>query len=194
MDTRISCFRRYSEEMRSGGPFVFDDASLAQWARPALRRLPRLAGSPIRIHCHPGLRDRRGAVHAGSFLRERRIAFDCRRSEFSRIFVHEVFHFVWLRLGNSRRRSFEALLASEHASHAKGELGWSAEWRKCALRPFDLRRRTRRWREYCCESFCDSAAWIFSGCKDHAEFTLSARFRGGRRRWFAEMTPPGLSI
>jgi hypothetical protein len=180
--------------MPAAAPFHFDDAALAAWARPALRRLPPLAGRPIRIHRQPGLRDRRGAVHAGSFLRERRIAFDCRPSEFPRIFVHEVFHFVWLRLGNPRRRSFEALLAAEHAAHARGDLGWSAEWRKQALRLSDVRRRTRRWREYCCESFCDSAAWLFSGRRRHPEFTLSARFRARRRCWFAEMAPPCLPV
>jgi len=180
--------------MPSVAPFQFDDASLAGWARPVFPRLPQLAGRPIRIHRHPGLRDRRGAVHAGSFLRERRIAFDCARDEFPRIFVHEVFHFVWLRLGNPRRRSFEALLAGERAQGARGELGWSAEWRKAALDPSDVRRRTRRWREYCCESFCDSAAWLFSGRKTHSEFTLSARFRAGRRRWFAQIGRSRLSI
>jgi len=180
--------------MPAAAPFRFDDASLAAWARPALRHLPPLAGRPIRIHRHPGLRDRHGAVHAGSFLRERRIAFDCRPSEFPRIFVHEIFHFVWLRLGNPRRRSFEALLVSEHVARARGELGWSAEWRKRALGHPDVGRRTRRWREYCCESFCDSAAWLFSGRKQHAEFTLAARYRLRRRQWFAEMAPPRFPI
>ena len=59
-------------------PFVFEGAVLKARARPVLRRLPCLVGQPIRIHQHPGLRDRHGPVHAGAFLRERRIAFDCR--------------------------------------------------------------------------------------------------------------------
>jgi len=154
--------------------------------RKVLRRLPPLIGAPIRIEKASGLRDRRGAVNAGSFLRERRIAFACSRAEFPRIFVHEVFHFVWLRAGNPLRRSWETLVRSEIAARAHGELGWSAEWRKEALRGSDIARRTRRWREYCCESFCDSAAWVYSGVEGHAEFTLAARFRAGRRKWFED--------
>ena len=149
-----------------------------------MRRLPPLAGAPIRIETARRLRDRRGPVHAGSFLRERRINFDCTRSEFPRIFVHEIFHFVWLRAGNPMRHSYEALLATEFAARARGELGWSAEWRKQALETRDVRLRSRRWREYCCESFCDTAAWLYAGVARHPEFTLAARFRGRRRAWF----------
>ena len=108
--------------------FLFEQPALMSRARPVLSRLPRLViTSPIRVQWHPGLRDGHGPVHAGSFLRERRIAFDCRRDEFARVFVHEVFHFAWLRLGNPRRRSFEALLSGEWEARARGELGWSAE-------------------------------------------------------------------
>jgi hypothetical protein len=149
-----------------------------------LKRLPPLAGAPIRIQKAPGLRDRRGAVHAGSFLRQRRIALNCTRAEFPRIVVHELFHFVWLRAGNPRRRSWESLLKAELAVHARGELGWSAEWRKKALRAGDIADRTRRWREYCCESFCDTAAWLYSGVRRHPEFALAAQFRAPRRAWF----------
>ncbi len=131
-----------------------------------------------------GLRDRRGPVHAGSFLRERRIALDCTRAEFSRIFVHEVAHFIWLRLGNPMRLRYEELVRAEIAAGARGELGWSAEWRKDALGAGDAAARTRRWREYCCESFCDTAAWRYSGVKRHEEFTLGARWRQKRRAWF----------
>ena len=99
-----------------------------------MRRLPPLAGVPIRVELVRGLRDRRGPVHAGSFLRERRIALDCTRAEFPRIFVHEVAHFIWLRLGNPARLRYEDLLRAEIAARARGELGWSAEWRKHALR------------------------------------------------------------
>ena len=152
--------------------------------RTILRRLPPLIGEPIRIETSRGLRDRRSPVHAGSFLRERRIAFDCTRAEFPRIFVHELFHFVWLRAGNPLRRSWEALLHDEFVGRARGELGWSAEWRKQALQTADLRLRSRRWREYCCESFCDTAAWLHSGVRRHPEFTLSARFCARRRAWF----------
>jgi hypothetical protein len=146
--------------------------------------MPALEGAPVRIESASRLRDRRGPVHAGSFLRERRIAFDCARAEFARIFVHEVAHFVWLRLGNATRRSFEEVLRVELARRSRGELGWSAEWRKAALHADDIAGRRRRWREYCCESFCDTAAWLYSGVERHPEFTLGQRQRAIRRAWF----------
>ena len=167
---------------------MFEEAALAKRARAVLPRLPRLAGAPIRMERQPGLRDRRGPVHAGAFLRERRIAFDCKGGEFARILVHEVFHFVWLRLGNTRRQSFEKLLGAEIAVGARGELGWAAEYRKQDLRPADASQRSRRWREYCCESFCDTAAWLYSGARAHEEFTLGQRHRGRRQGWFTELT------
>jgi hypothetical protein len=123
-------------------------------------------------------------VHGGAFLRERKILFDCTGAEFPRIFVHEFFHFVWLRLGNRKRRSFEALLAAELEARARGELGWAAESRKRALTVADRPQRTRCWREYCCESFCDTAAWQYSGVTRHPEFTLSNRWRLRRSDWF----------
>jgi hypothetical protein len=151
-----------------------------------LRRMPHLAGASITLETARGLRDRRGPVHAGSLLRERRIVFDCTRAEFPRIFAHEAAHFLWLRLGNTVRRAFEELLRSEIAAKVRGELGWSAEWRKDGLRAADLAERTRKWREYCCESFCDTAAWLYSGVRRHEEFTLPARARLIRRGWFAD--------
>jgi len=153
-------------------------------------RFPQMDGQPIRLEIRRALADRRGAVHAGAFIRERRIAFDAKlaanRREFDRIFVHEIFHFVWLRLGNPRRWSYEGLLRQEMRGNARGELGWSAEWRKRALAARDTRRRSRRWREYACESFCDTAAWIFSGVRAHPEYTLARRFCERRRQWFRE--------
>ena len=158
-------------------------------------RLPLLTGEPIRLLRGRGLRDRYGAVHAGSFLRERRIEFDCSAAEFPRVLVHELFHFVWLRLGNPRRRSYERLLRCELAGRARGELGWSADWRKRELSAADIRSRSRRWREYCCESFCDSAACFYSGIERHEEFTLAKRYRRARAGWFAEIAGAGpLSI
>lgn len=163
-----------------------DSASLRLRSEQCLRRLPPLTGAPIRIETVRGLRGRRGAVHAGSFLRQRRIAFDCTPAEFPRIFAHELFHFAWLRAGNPLRQSWETLLKAEFAACARSELGWSAEWRKQALKTADLRERSWRWREYCCESFCDTAAWLYSGVARHPEFTLAARFRARRRAWFGK--------
>lgn len=105
-------------------------------------------------------------------------------NEFARIFVHELFHFAWLRLGNARRRSYERLLEKEIRQGARGELGWSAERRKQNLAVSDRSTRTRKWREYCCESFCDTAAWLYAGVPPHEEFTLARPAREGRRKWF----------
>ena len=157
--------------------------------------MPPLDGAPIRIQHAPGLRDRRGPVHAGAFLRQRRIAFDCTPAEFPRIFAHETAHFIWLRLGNPLRRSWEAVLRGEIRARVPGELGWSAEWRKAALARRDPSGRTRRWREYCCEAFCDTAAFLWSGIPRHSEFTLPADRRQPRREWFTvNLAGRGLSI
>lgn len=171
--------------VKNRNPFVADDPSLAPGITRLLRRLPPLAGPPVHIGRMEGLRSRYGASHAGTMLRERRILFDCAPAEFPRIFVHEVFHFVWLRAGNPARRSFGQLLAGEIEGGVSGELGWSAELRKARMTAADRRNRTRRWREYCCESFCDTAAWLYSGVKRHDEFTLAKRCRKIRRQWFA---------
>jgi len=164
----------------------------AGWARNLLAQLPPLSGAPIGLFPAAGLRDGGREAHAGSFLRKRSIAFNCSKVEFARVCVHELFHFVWLRLGNQRRRTFEDLLLQERAAGARGELGWSAEWRKRGLSAGDVQIRSRLWREYCCESFCDTAAWIYSGIRRHEEFTLAPRFRERRRHWFTgiERTAP----
>jgi hypothetical protein len=175
--------------------FLFDDRTWESNVAGLLRRLPAVSGAPIRIQNAQGLQDRRGPIHAGAFLRERRIVFDCTAAEFPRIFVHELFHFIWLRAGNPMRRGYEGLLAVENRAGAAGELGWSAEWRKQRLCAVDIGSRTGRWREYCCESFCDTAAWAYSGVRRHPEFTLSARFRASRRKWMREAVEHGrLSI
>ncbi|MBY0508096.1 MAG: hypothetical protein K2X03_29555 [Bryobacteraceae bacterium] len=153
----------------------------------------------MRIHFEPQLRASRGkllsghgagtAVHAGSFLRERRMVLDSdllnHAPELLRILTHELFHFVWRKLDNGTRLRWDALVRAELGS--PGELGWSAEWRKAALTPADSRKRTRRWREYLCESFCDSAAWYFSGAAKHPEYTLPAKLRRLRRQWFTRL-------
>lgn len=174
-------------------------------AGEALKRLaaalPRLRGEPVRVEWGRGLRAHKSRleagpgpgqpVHAASYPRQRRLVLDSalRRqpAERARIFVHEVFHFVWVRLGNPSRRAWEALLEAEIAAGVPGELGWSAEWRKDALRPGDRRNRTRRWREYACESFCDTAAWLWAGLERHEEFTLPRKERSARRRWWMDL-------
>ena len=103
--------------------------------------------------------------------------------ELARIFVHELFHFVWVRLGNARRKSFDELLRAELAARARGELGWSAETAKSR---WNCARKARTWRAYIAESLCDTAAFLYSGCKRHEEFTLGLRWRGKRAQWFHE--------
>lgn len=172
-------------------------------ARPvaaALRGLPPLQGKPISLVVRRALWTRRGRllsqppgveVHAASFLRRRRIYLeqslfgDLR--ELHRILIHEIFHFVWLRLGNHLRRQWEALLGAELRRRVRGELGHSSQRRKQALTPEAVRSRSRRWREYVCESFCDSAAWWFLRRASHPEFTLAVRWRKRRGRWLARL-------
>jgi hypothetical protein len=127
-------------------------------------------------------------AHAATYLRKRRMVIEealmADPDEFARIFVHELFHFVWLRLGNAKRRGYEQVVRQEWSRGVRGELGWSAEWRKQELTRRDSADRTRRWREYCCESFCDTAAWLYAGVRGHAEFTLAKPARVARDRWF----------
>ncbi|MCE5307740.1 MAG: hypothetical protein LLG20_08855 [Acidobacteriales bacterium] len=158
-----------------------------------------IKGAPLRVRFQPKLTawrgrllesDERGQpVHAASFIRRRLIVLDAelrkRPRELERILAHELSHFAWMRLGNAVRRGWEDVLAREMSRGARGELGWSAELRKEKLAPEDWRRRTRRWREYACESFSDTVAWLRVERRAHDEFTLAARFRVMRKRWFA---------
>ncbi|MGH9663241.1 MAG: hypothetical protein ACRD9L_02315, partial [Bryobacteraceae bacterium] len=127
-------------------------------------------------------------VHAATYLRNRRVILNAALlddpHEFARILCHELFHFAWVRLGNPMRGSWEAVLQKELQAHARGELGWSAEVRKENLADADLRCRTRRWREYVCESFCDSAACFHLNLDGHPELTLAGRYRRRRAAWF----------
>jgi hypothetical protein len=143
--------------------------------------LPALSGRPIRVE----LRDTLGPYLAATSIPRREILLDrhvlASPGDFERILIHEIFHFVWVRLSNAARLEWQQLLASERSS---GELGWSAEWRKLKLDASDRRLRSPKWRRYTRESFCDSAAWVFSGLKEHDEFTLPAAPRRLRKQWF----------
>ena len=165
-----------------------------------VRRLT-LRGRALRVLFRPDPRAWRGklfsgggrgvAVHAGSHIRRRLIVLDTalvgRWRELRRILVHEIFHFVWVRLGNRIRRSWERVLEQERQAHARGDLGWSSEVLQQRLSPRDWRQRTRRWREYCCEAFCDTAAWLCAESHRHREFTLAKRWRKMRHQWFVEV-------
>lgn len=163
--------------------------------------LPGIQGSPIHVRFRADLSISRGRllsrveagqpVHAATFLRKRLIVLDsallAEPEELNRILLHEIWHFVWLRLGNPSRRAWESILAAEFRGGAHGELGWSAEWRKNLLVPHDPARRTRRWREYACESFCDSGAWVLSASRTHREHTLTSPHRRLRAKWFRNL-------
>jgi hypothetical protein len=151
-----------------------------------LRFLPALTADGRRLYSN---RPNGQPVYAGSFIRKRQIVLDQELQrqprELARILVHELFHFAWVRLGNPVRRSDEDLVREEWQQRARGELGWSAELRKRAL----LKRSPREaasaaWRDYLCESFCDTGAWIYSGVRRHPEYTLAARHRDRRAEWF----------
>jgi len=121
----------------------------------------KLEGRAIRLRFAPRLSAHRGRllseaaggtpVHAGTFPRRREMVLEAdllkRPRELARIVTHELFHFVWLRLDNAARRSWEARLEGEARRRARGELGWSAEWRKRELSGADRTARSRRWRE-----------------------------------------------
>jgi hypothetical protein len=140
----------------------------------------------VRIGFRGGLRDTAGRpAHAATFIRQRQIWLDPELlsdvRESQRILTHELFHFVWARMDLASRRRWEALIEAELRRGAAGELGWSAELRKQSL----TERKGRRWRDYLCESFCDTAAWYFSPASlPHQEFTLAAAERKRRRHWF----------
>ena len=163
------------------------------------RRLAALKGRSIDLRFWPVLtadgrrlysnRPNGQPVYAGSFIRKRQIVLDQELQrqprELARILVHELFHFVWVRLGNPARRSYEELVREEWEQRARGELGWSAELRKRALlKSSPSPPASAPWRDYLCESFCDTGAWIYSGVRRHPEYTLAARHRHRRAEWF----------
>lgn len=151
-----------------------------------LRFLPALTADRRRLYSN---RPHGKPVYAGSFIRKREIVLDRelerQPKELARVLVHELFHFVWVRLGNPTRRSYEALVREEWRRRARGELGWSAESRKRMLAKGRLGiAGSLPWRDYLCESFCDTAAWIYSGVRKHPEYTLAKRHRNRRAEWF----------
>jgi hypothetical protein len=151
-----------------------------------LRFLPALTADRRRLYSN---RPHGQPVYAGSFIRKRQIVLDQdlerHPRELARILVHELFHFAWVRLGNPMRRSYEMLVREEWKRRARGELGWSAESRKRVLSQGSPRAgNSPEWRDYLCESFCDTAAWIYSGVRRHPEYTLATRHRNRRAEWF----------
>ncbi len=134
---------------------------------------------------------------AATNIRQRTILLDQEvlggNGDFERILIHELFHFVWVRLSNQQRQEWGGILARELADGCPGELGWSSEWRKRKLTLRDWSQRTPKWRRYICESFCDTAAWLYAGLRRHEEFTLEPAARKVRRAWLRQAGKP-LSI
>jgi hypothetical protein len=122
-------------------------------------------------------------VHAASFIRERRVVLEeellANPVLLRLILVHEFFHFIWPRLSNSLRESYTQLLETELSLGARAEIGESSSVRKDALAAGG-----RCWKEYVCESFCDTAAWLYSGVPRHRTFRLAARWQKPRMDWF----------
>jgi hypothetical protein len=145
-------------------------------------------GPPVRVRYRAALLDAAGnPAHAATSIPLREIVLDPELKadprEHGRILLHEYLHFAWVRLGNPRRWAWEAHLASEWHAGVRGEAGWSAEWRKNQLTAADVNARTRRWREYCCESFCDTGAcWK---TEVMSENTLGRAVRRARGEWFS---------
>ncbi len=153
-------------------------------------RLVALRGAVISISAKPQLTAHRGkllsgqpdrgtAVHAATFIRLRRIVLEkellVSSDALRLILAHELFHFAWVRLGNPLRRSYGDLLEEERRAGARGELGESADVRKRLL--------PARWRDYVCESFCDTAAWFYFPETADSCRSLAARWRRRREQW-----------
>jgi hypothetical protein len=160
--------------------------------------LPVLPSSPISVNVLPQLTASRGkllsgqpigtAVHAASFIRDRSITLESallsRPNTAKLIFVHEVFHFAWARLSNGRRQEFSDLLANEMRRGAVGELGESSAVKKGGIVSRNIAdAASRRWRDYVCESFCDTAAWAFGNVARGQDFSLANRWKGLRKEW-----------
>jgi hypothetical protein len=171
---------------------------LIEPARRLIAQLPVRLTSPIVVDFAVLGKGPGGDVHAATDLRRRRIVLSeelrAEDEECRRILVHELFHFAWARLGNPRRWDWERLLTAEMQRRTRGELGWSAEWRKRLLRACDWEQRTRRWRDYACESFCDSGAWRWSGVPNHDEFTLALKPREQRKQWWDQAALTGFRL
>lgn len=169
---------------------VADELRLAR-GRVLINDLPELPPGSSRPSHDP--------LHAASFIPQRYVVLHRRlfrrRVELGRILYHELCHFVWPRLGNPLRKSYEAVVRAEIGKGTRGELGYSSEWRKEKLlqesrsgeRP--LSRPARLWREYVCESFCDTASYVLLGSErrsGHSEYTLNRTAKERRRRWMAQ--------
>lgn len=180
-------------------PTRIQDQSANNWLYDYLCGLPDIDGGPIRLQFLPELTAHRGklltgatgrgrAVYAASFLRERRIVLDdalIQHPPLLRLMLtHEIFHFVWIRLSNESRQGFERTLVREQRAGVTCDLGESSEVARESLRPGDRARRSLPWRNYVCESFCDTGTWMYSGVRRHRCFRLAEEWRNRRAAFF----------
>jgi len=135
-------------------------------------------------------------VHAATFIPQRRIVLEqellADPALLRLILTHEILHFAWRRLGNTWRREYQELLAFECERRARGELGESAAVAKEKVVEEDWRLGSAASRQYACESFCDTGAWILGGVDRHPSFRLSMKWRERRAAWFNNL--PGLRV
>lgn len=158
-----------------------------------------MQGSPIVLEFQPDLKAYRGkllsgrcekghAVYAASFLPERQIVLERRLlaqvDELRLILTHELFHFVWRRLGNRNRAGFDSLIQTEWGSRARGALGESSSVAREQTMGEDPVVRSLRWKNFVSESFCDTAAWLYAGVTKSEHFRLAQKWRQVRARWF----------
>lgn len=126
-----------------------------------------------KLESGPGLGEE---VFAASFLTRREIVLDEALLEDAeqllRVFAHEVYHFVWRRLSNGERGEWEAILAAERRPRHAG-LSSELRWKELGEE-----RQGRRWKNYVCEAFCDSASHLRQG-RDN--------FSPQRRQWLESL-------
>jgi hypothetical protein len=162
-------------------------------------------GAPIHIEALPALsacrgkllsgEDRGTPVFAASFIRQRRIVLDAALLSQPAlglpVLVHELFHFAWVRLGNNGRASFADLIEAERLGRARGGLGESSVVARCRIMPGKAAADARVWKDFVCESFCDTAAYLFTGTIVGDEGGLARRWLARRRHWFLQMDTRG---
>ncbi|MBV9676877.1 MAG: hypothetical protein JO185_11120 [Acidobacteriaceae bacterium] len=168
--------------------------------------LSLMFGNPIYFDLRRSLTAHRGKllfgagtgtpVHAAAFIRQRTVVLETGLlSEAERlrlVLIHEVFHFVWVRLNNCQRRDFADLLIDEMRGRARGEMGESSGLKKQLVQDrASLGLSSRLWRDYVCESFCDSAAALYSGVAANEHFTLAERWAKRRYQWLLRIGEQG---
>jgi len=93
--------------------FIFEDPAYETVVRRALRHLPPMSGAPSISGKRTVFRDRHGEVACRRRFRGAPHGLRTAAWRVPAVFVHELFHFVWLRKGNAARRSYEDVVRAE---------------------------------------------------------------------------------